>query len=62
VIDHRLGRRIWRDLSHGVDPFASVRGRLGDRAYLGEIAQRHASKHKLPFARIADLVSAAPPQ
>jgi hypothetical protein len=61
VVDRRLGREIWRELE-GSDPFASLRARLGERAYLADILLANASKHALPFARIADVTAAAPPQ
>jgi hypothetical protein len=61
VIDHRLGRQVWRELDDG-DPLASLRNRLGDRAYLGDVLHTHASKHALPFRCIMELMRSAPPQ
>lgn len=61
VTDQRLGRGVWRELDSR-DPYASLRTKLGERAYLGDILQRHAGKHALPFARIVDIIEAAPLQ
>jgi hypothetical protein len=62
VIDQGLGRHVWRDLSDAADAWVSLRRRMGNRPYLAEIVQLHADKHHLPFARIVDLMCAAPPQ
>jgi hypothetical protein len=61
VIDERLGRDVWRE-SDGPDAYANLHVRLGERAYLGDILQRHASKRALPFAHIAGFFAGAPQQ
>jgi hypothetical protein len=35
---------------------------VADRPYLAQIVQLNADKQRLPFARIVDLMCAAPPQ
>ena len=61
VTDQRLGRGVWRELD-AIDPYANLRRKLGERTYLSDILQKHASKHTLPFARIVEIVGSAPPQ
>jgi hypothetical protein len=61
VIDKRFGRDLFTQADNG-DPYTTLRNRLGERAYLVDILDRHASKHRLPFGRIRDIVAAGPPQ
>jgi hypothetical protein len=61
VIDQTLGRR----LLCGVDqtaPYTMLRSQLGDRPYLCDMLQRYTDKHTVPFARIVEIVTMAPPQ
>ena len=61
VIDGRLGRGIWAPLDRA-DPYMALRDKLEDCAYLSDILQRYASKHAVPFACLADIVTTAPSQ
>ncbi len=61
VIDERFGRDLFQQADNG-DPYTTLRNHLGDRAYLADILDRRASKHRLSFGRIRDIVTAGPPQ
>jgi hypothetical protein len=61
VIDARLGRRALAEAGPG-DLLAKLRMSLSDRPYLCEILERYSAKHEFALARIAAIVSAAPPQ
>jgi hypothetical protein len=61
IIDQRVGRRKFCSLDPA-DPYSELRDQLRDRSYLGDILQRYASKCGLSFARIAEMVAAAPSQ
>jgi hypothetical protein len=61
VIDHVLGPGIWTAMDRH-KPYATLCERLGERAYLSDILERHANKHALSFDHIVRLMAAAPPQ
>jgi predicted hydrolase (HD superfamily) len=61
IIDKRFGRDLFRQVDN-VDAYATLRNHLGDRAYLADILDRRASKHRLSFGCIGDIVTAGPPQ
>jgi Uma2 family endonuclease len=56
AIDQRLGRPVWTKMDRG-DPYAGLRARLGERAYLADILERHATCHGLAFAGIAGFMA-----
>ena len=61
VIEKRFGRDLFQQ-AHNGDPYITLRNHLDDRAYLADILERHASKHRLSFGRICKIVTAGPPQ
>jgi hypothetical protein len=61
VIDKRFGRDLFTQADND-DPYTTLRNRLRDRAYLADILDHRASKHRLSFWRLRDIITAAPPQ
>jgi hypothetical protein len=61
LIDKRFGRDLFPEADNG-DPYATLRNHLGERAYLADILDRCAGKHRLSFGCIRDIVAAGPPQ
>lgn len=61
VIDQTLGRRLLCGVDQ-IAPYTMLRSQLGDRPYLCDMLQRYTDKHTVPFARIVEIVSMAPPQ
>jgi hypothetical protein len=54
VIDKRFGRDLFKQADNG-DPYTALRNHLGDRAYLADILDRRASKHRLSLGTSAIL-------
>jgi hypothetical protein len=61
VLEKRFGRDLFQQADNG-DPYITLRSHLGDRAYLADILDRHASKHRLSFGCIRDIVTVGPSQ
>jgi hypothetical protein len=61
VIDEKLGRRLLCDVDQAA-PYTMLRSQLGDRPYLCDMLQQYTDKHGLPFARIVEILTKAPPQ